>query len=448
MNKFTGISFVYSGGLGLIVGVIAALFMGMVELGNQLLWQIIPRALGDPFIYPLLICSLGGIVIGFFIEHVGKYPKMLPETLVESQETGRLEYKNGQLLFNILGAMLVLLFGASVSPEASLMIIVGGVITFFCDHFKVSLPQRKDLLEFASGTVLGVIFTAPLFGVGSALEKDDLQNLTESKLKRYVLFIFATFTGFIGYLMTYSLFPNQEQVFAIQRMSTNLSWQGILLVIPTIALGAFFGKFFLWMQKQAENFNQRIKRPMPLTITAGVLLGILGLVSPYFLFSGEHSLLSFTRQAETMSVFIILLIAFGKVAITMICLACNWRGGIIFPMIFSSIAAALALVQVFPFSNGLLVAIFTASSCAVILKRPFATACLFLFLFPVQLFLWTWLAGYLGNLLIKKLPLGTSGFNLPILNKNTDDKQDTKETKEPMKSSSSDFSRSRRSRRK
>lgn len=131
MNKFTGTSFVYSGGLGLIVGVIAALFMGMVELGNQLLWQIIPRALGDPFIYPLLICSLGGIVIGFFIEHVGKYPKMLPETLVESQETGRLEYKNGQLLFNILGAMLVLLFGASVSPEASLMIIVGGVITFF-----------------------------------------------------------------------------------------------------------------------------------------------------------------------------------------------------------------------------------------------------------------------------------------------------------------------------
>lgn len=304
------------------------------------------------------------------------------------------------------------------------------------------------MLEFASGTVLGVIFTAPLFGVGSALEKDDLQNLTESKLKRYVLFIFATFTGFIGYLMTYSLFPNQEQVFAIQRMSTNWSWQGILLVIPTIALGAFFGKFFLWMQKQAENFNQRIKRPMPLTITAGVLLGILGLVSPYFLFSGEHSLLSFTRQAETMSVFIILLIAFGKVAITMICLACNWRGGIIFPMIFSSIAAALALVQVFPFSNGLLVAIFTASSCAVILKRPFATACLFLFLFPVQLFLWTWLAGYLGNLLIKKLPLGTSRFNLPILNKNTDDKQDTKETKEPMKSSSSDFSRSRHSRRK
>lgn len=438
MNKFTGTSFAYSGGLGLVAGVVAALFMGIVELGNHLLWQVIPRTLGDPFIYPLLICTLGGVIIGFFVEHVGKYPKMLSETMTESQETGRLEYKDGQILFNVLGSMLVLLFGASVSPEAALLVTVGGIVTFLCDRLKIGGLQRKDLLEFTSGTVLGVLFTAPLFGVGRVLEQDDLKNITESKLKRYVLFIFATFTGFIGYLITYSLFPNQEQVFAIQRMATDFSWQGLLLVLPTIALGAFFGTFFLWMQEQAQLFNQRIKRPMPLTITAGVLIGIFGLISPYFLFSGEHSLLSFTRQAETMSVVIILLIAFGKILITMVCLACNWRGGIIFPMIFASVAAAMALVKIFPFSAGLLVAVFTASACAVIMKRPFATACLFLFLFPVQLFLWIWLAGFLGNLLMEKVPFGVS----------TKKTAAAKETNEPTKLSPSEELRSRRNRRK
>ncbi|MBO1307460.1 chloride channel protein [Enterococcus sp. 669A] len=444
MNKFTGTSFAYSGGLGLIAGVVAALFMGIVELGTQLLWQIIPRAMGDPFIYPLIACSLGGIAIGFFVEHVGKYPQVLSETLDVSQETGRIEYKKGQLLFNILGAMLVLLFGASVSPEAALIVIVGGVATLFCDRLKVSLPQRKDLLEFASGTVLGVIFTAPLFGVGSALEKDDLKNITESKLKRYVLFIFATFTGFIGYLITYGLFPNREQVFAIQRMETNFSWQGILLLIPTIVLGAFFGKFFLWMQEQAKTINQRVKRPLPLAIAAGVLLGILGMLSPYFLFSGEHNLLSFTRQAESMNLFIILLIAFGKVAITMICLACNWRGGTIFPMIFSSVAVAMALIKVFPYSAGLLVAIFTASACAVIMKRPFAAACLFLFLFPVQLFLWIWLAGFLGNLLIETV---TGGGGRPTFKKPVMPKKAPKKAA-PKKTTSSEASRSRLNRHK
>ncbi|EOH93108.1 chloride channel protein [Enterococcus pallens] len=438
MNKFTGTSFAYSGGLGLVVGIVAALFMGIVELGNHLLWQIIPRALGNPFIYPLLICTLGGVIIGFFIEHVGKYPKLLSETMTESQEIGRLEYKDGQLLFNVLGAMLVLLFGASVSPEAGVMIIVGGIVTFLCDRLKIGVPQRKDLLEFASGTVLGVLFTAPLFGVGSVLEQDNLRNITESKLKRYVLFIFATFTGFIGYLITYSFFPNQEQVFAIQRMSTDFSWQGLLLVLPTIVIGAFFGKLFLWMQDQAHMVNQRIKRPMPLTITAGILLGIFGLFSPYFLFSGEHNLLSFTRQSENMSLLVILLIAFGKIFITMVCLACNWRGGTIFPMIFASIAAAMALIKVFPFSAGLLVAVFTASACAVILKRPFATACLFLFLFPVQLFLWIWLAGFLGNLLIEKLPIGVPAKKSTA----------AKDIKAPTKVSPSEELRSRRNRRK
>lgn len=438
MNKFTGTSFAYSGGLGLVAGIIAALFMGIVELGTHLLWQIIPRALGNPFIYPLLICTLGGVIIGFFVEHVGKYPKTLPESLAESEETGRVEYKDGQILFNIVGAILVLLFGASVSPEAAVLIIVGGIVTFLCDRLKIGGTQRKDLQEFASGTVFGVLFTAPLFGVGRVLEEDDLRNITESKLKRYVLFIFTTFTGFIGYLITYSLFPNQEQVFAIQRMATDFSWQGLLLVLPTIVLGAFFGKFFLWMQEQSQNFNQRIKRPMPLTITAGVLLGIFGLFSPYFLFSGEHNLLSFTRQAETMSIVIILLIAFGKIFITMVCLACNWRGGIIFPMIFASVAAAMALVKIFPFSAGLLVAVFTASSCAVIMKRPFATACLFLFLFPVQLFLWIWLAGFLGNLLMERIPFGVSTKKVTASKGNT----------ESNKLSPSEELRSRRNRRK
>ncbi|SPW90355.1 chloride channel family chloride transporter [Enterococcus malodoratus] len=187
-------------------------------------------------------------------------------------------------------------------------------------------------------------------------------------------------------------------------MESSFTWQGLLLVIPMILLGALFGKLFLVLQDRGEKLNQRIRNPLPLAIFAGIILGVLGIISPYFLFSGEHNLLSFTRQAETMNFFILLLIGFGKLAITMICLACNWRGGTIFPMIFSSIAVALAFANLLPYSPGLLVAVFTASACAVILKQPFATACLFLLLFPVELFLWIWLAGYLGNLFLQRVP--------------------------------------------
>jgi len=424
MNKFKLSFFGYSGLLGLAVGGIVALFMGLTELGHQLLWQTLPRALGDPRFYPLIICTIGGVAIGFFVKTFGRYPRTLQESFTEYQETQRVDYHDGKLVRNLLGALIVLLFGASLGPEAALVAIIGGLITYAADRRKIAEDQRADMIEFGVGTSLGVIFMTPLFGVGRSVERDNWQVVTESKLQKYVLYIFTTFTGFIGYLLTYSIFPNQEQVFAIRRMESSFTWQGLLLVIPMIILGALFGKFFLVSQERGEKLNQRIRNPLPLAIFAGILLGVLGTISPYFLFSGEHTLLSFTRQAETMNCFILLLIGFGKVAITIICLACNWRGGTIFPMIFSSIAVGLAFANLLPYSPGLLVAVFTASACAVILKQPLATACLFLLLFPVELFLWIWLAGYLGNLFLQRVPFfheeqTIKSFKLPELPKRT-----------------------------
>lgn len=422
MNKFKLAFFGYSGLLGLAVGVIVALFMGLAELGHHLIWQTLPRALGDPRFYPLIVCTIGGVAIGFFVKAFGRYPRTLQESFTEYQETQRIDYHDGKLVRNLLGSLLVLFFGASLGPEAALVAIIGGLVTYAADRRKIAADQRADLVEFSVGTSLGVIFMTPLFGVGRSVERDDWQVVTESKLKKYVLYIFTTFTGFIGYLLTYSLFPNQEQVFAIRRMESSFTWQGLFLVIPMIILGALFGKFFLVLEGRGEKLNQRIRNPLPLAILAGIILGTLGTISPYFLFSGEHNLLSFTRQAETMSFFILLLIGFGKVAITMICLACNWRGGTIFPMIFASIAVGLAFANLMPYSPGLLVAVFTASACAVILKQPLATACLFLLLFPVELFLWIWLAGYLGNLFLQRVPFfqeeqTIKSFKLPELPK-------------------------------
>lgn len=420
MNKFKLAFFGYSGLLGLAVGVIVALFMGLTELGHQLLWQALPKALGDPRLYPLIVCTLGGLLIGVFVKVFGSYPRTLNESIDEYHATNRIDYHDGKLVKNLLGSLLVLLFGASLGPEAGLVALIGGIVTYVLDRRKISGNQRKDLMEFSVGTSLGVIFMTPLFGVGRSVEQDDWQIVTESKIKKYVLYIFVTFTGFIGYLLANNLFPNQEQVFGIRRMETSFTWQGLLLVLPMIILGALFGKFFLVLQARSVKLNQRIRNPLPLAIFAGVLLGILGVISPYFLFSGEHQLLSFTRQAEMMNFFLLLAVGVGKVLITLFCLACNWRGGTIFPMIFASIAVAMAFANLSPYSPGLLVAIFTASACAVILKQPFATACLFLLLFPVELFLWIWLAGYLGNLFLQRVPffheeqtIKTFKFSLP-----------------------------------
>ncbi|MEG0628930.1 MAG: chloride channel protein, partial [Enterococcus sp.] len=75
MNKFKLTFFGYSGALGFAVGAIVALFMGLSELGHQLLWQLLPQAVGNPRIYPLIVCTIGGVAIGFFVKIFGRYPR-------------------------------------------------------------------------------------------------------------------------------------------------------------------------------------------------------------------------------------------------------------------------------------------------------------------------------------------------------------------------------------
>lgn len=411
MNKFNNKFFVYSGFLGLLVGMLVAFFLGVVSLLHNLLWEQLPDLIGNPSLYPVLICLIGGIVIGCFGQRFGQYPQSMSQILGEYRETKRVEY-HGRWWKNLIAGLLVLVFGASVGPEMVLLALVAGCLTFFMDRLPFVSRYRDDLMEFAMGTSLGIIFLAPLFGISRSLETENLRNLTESRLKKYVLYIFSTFTGFLGYLLIHGLFPDSQQVFSIARMGIDFSWQGILLLVPMIILGAIFGRFFLFAEEKAEAFHQMIRNPLPLAVTGGLILGGVGMLSPYLLFSGQNTLLSFSREAADMNTSLIFLIAFGKVLVTMVCLAFNWRGGTIFPMIFASVAMALGIVQVIPYSAGLLVAVFTASCCAVVLRQPFATACLFLLLFPVELFLWIWLAGYLGNLFVKWVPFFKTGRSI------------------------------------
>ncbi|MBV7390410.1 chloride channel protein [Enterococcus sp. ALS3] len=406
MDNFKLRYFAYSGLFGLACGAVIGLFLSIVTLCHNFIWDYIPGLINDPALYPLLICLIGGGLVGMFAQRFKAYPRSINETLSEFYSRDRVDYKQGQIWKNAAAGFLILLFGASVGPEAALIAIVAGLLTFAADRIGFVSEYREELLEFGVGTTLGIIFMAPLFGIGRTLEADDWRNLTESRLKRYVIYIFTTFAGFLGYLLMNQLLPGQEQVFAIRSMDNGITWQGLLLIAPMIVLGALFGQFFIFAQEKAEKFNRRIKNPLPLAILAGFIFGLVGVFAPNLLFSGEHTLLSFTRQAENLSFVMLLIMALGKVTLTMMSLAFNWRGGTIFPMIFASVAFGLALTNLLPYSEGLLVAIFTAASCAIILRQPFAVACLFLLLFPVELFLWIWLAGYAATVFMRHLPFG------------------------------------------
>lgn len=116
------------------------------------------------------------------------------------------------------------------------------------------------------------------------------------------------------------------------------------------------------------------------------MIGLLGMISPYFLFSGEHELLRLSKDYREISRWFLLFLAIGKVILTNLCFAFGWRGGKIFPAIFSSATIAFTMVSFFPYTPGLIVSIVVAASVTIILKQPLVTIALLLFLFPVQFF--------------------------------------------------------------
>lgn len=368
--------------MGFAVGLIAALFLALVNFLIDVIWVTIPGSIHEPSYYPLIVGIVGGLMIGVIQSKIGNYPRTIHETLQEFQTTHQVAYQKN-LPRNFGTAVIVLSFGASLGPEAALAGIVGGLISWIGDRMRLTLAREKELLELGIGAMMATIFYAPLVGVSESLEERPIKF--RSRVRKILLYIITTVAGIVGFTVIKHLFPT-ESVFAIRIPTINWQPQVLLIVVPALIVGVGFGYLFQLGETCCDVVANKIKRPILLALLAGIAIGVLGMVSPYFLFSGEHELLGFSKGVAYFSLPYILLIAVGKGLLTNLCFSFGWRGGKIFPAIFASTAMGFALTKLFPYTPGLLVSIVVAASVTIIIQQPYVTGALLLFLFPIQFF--------------------------------------------------------------
>lgn len=382
--KFNSIFLFYITVLSLFVGIVSALFLVLVNFLIHHLWETIPAALQLGNYYPLVLGLIGGILVGFSQRYLGPYPHTLEETLHEFKATNTVAYKHA-VTRNFFAATIVLSFGASLGPEAALSSILGGMISWLGDQMKLTLAKKEQLVNLSIGTMLSAIFHAPFVGISDSFEEELKKGYISIKWKKVLVYGFATIFGIIGFTLVNRMFP-KESVLGIHRSAVIWQSKVLLLIVPAMVIGTLFGYFFLMIEKMSNQIAAKIKHPFILAIAAGLLIGLLGMISPYFLFSGEHELLPLSKNYPELSIGFLLFLAVGKVILTNVCFAFGWRGGKIFPAIFSSATIAFVMVRVFPYTPGLIVGIVVAASVTIILKQPLVTAALLLFLFPIQFF--------------------------------------------------------------
>ena len=236
-------------------------------------------------LYDSYLCSRCGNY-RYFPKIYGDYPEDL-ETVMEKVRTEkRYEYKN--MLVMMVVALLPLLIGSSVGPEAGLTGIIVGLCYWVGDNLKFARQNTRNYSQIGAAVSMSVLFHAPLFGIFEVEEnsEEDLASLTKgSKVFLYGIALAAGTGIYAGLSALFgaglSGFPSFDMV-EIQRKR----------------LSAYDSVYFVWSYPDLllsgnTQTDQKYFQQIPAVVKeifAGICLGVTGSFLPALMFSGEEQM--------------------------------------------------------------------------------------------------------------------------------------------------------------
>ena len=83
--------------MGIISAVVTFSFMALVHQGTKLVWEQTAQAVGiDPRLFTLLVCAIGGLLVGLMVKLFGDHSGIFAEVMLEFGKTGRFDYRNAR----------------------------------------------------------------------------------------------------------------------------------------------------------------------------------------------------------------------------------------------------------------------------------------------------------------------------------------------------------------
>ena len=111
--------------LGALSGVVLWAVLQVMNGGIALLWEVVPSYLdlGDSIFYPLLVCMVGGVLIGFIQKRYGAIPETMHQVMATVKAEGG--YAGKRVWVLIVALLLPIIFGGAIGPEAGLFGVIG-----------------------------------------------------------------------------------------------------------------------------------------------------------------------------------------------------------------------------------------------------------------------------------------------------------------------------------
>lgn len=370
---------IFSAVVGAVIGGIIWSFMNVMHLLIELIWSYIPSSVNIPA-YTIIVCLIGGIIIGLIQKHYGPCPDDLHQVMKRYKQDGRYPYNN--VFPMLIAALMPLIFGGAIGPEAGLTGVIVGLCCWAGDNFKYAGKKLKELSNIGVSATLAVLFRSPLFGFIEPLEnsKDDFVLPKTSKITAILcailsgIGIFTVLGSLFGSGMGLPRFEavtigNNELVFALP------------VLIIGIALGYVYKIFERFCAKTSDLLGNRYFQS---AIIAALILGVLGTIFPLAMFSGEEEIAKLGNTYLEYTPIILIAITLVKCFLINICIHLGWRGGSFFPSIFAGVCLGYACAMLFNIDIAFSVAISTAAVMTTIMRKPLSVSVLLLLCFPAS----------------------------------------------------------------
>jgi H+/Cl- antiporter ClcA len=364
--------------LGLISALITFTFIFLVHQSTNLVWEEAALALGlDPRLFTLLVCTLGGLLVGLLVKFFGDHSGIFAEVMQEFGKTGRFDYRNAPGI--VVTAFVSLISGASLGPEAPLADACGGLGTLMSDRLKLNEEETRTMGYSGVSGMLAAFITSPFSGALLGLES---ARSGPGGRKTYFWVLFPSLLASAVATVVFVLLSGSffQSLYVFPDYTPRLA--DLFYAAPLGVIGGMVGLLFMLSLKRLQILFQPMKRHVVLRgLIGGLGMGIIGALLPLTLFSGEEGTADLIAQAVEIGVLMLIVLSAAKLLATTLLLATGWKGGYIFPIMFASVALGLAANLLFPhIPVAVAVAATMAGALVATLKAP-----LFAALFTVML---------------------------------------------------------------